>query len=65
MITGFKLLKLLSAVCEFGWQTYICKKLHTKHLQCINHQLLKEINDSPFMNHFFLGFLGSNTLIHK
>ena len=25
LITGFKLLKLLSVVCEFGWQTFICK----------------------------------------
>ena len=25
LITGFKLLKLLSVVCEFGWQTNVCK----------------------------------------
>ena len=25
LITGFKLLKLLSVVCGFGWQTFICK----------------------------------------
>ena len=25
LITGFKLLKLLSVVCEFGWQTYDCR----------------------------------------
>jgi hypothetical protein len=25
LITGFKLWKSLSVVCEFGWQTYICK----------------------------------------
>lgn len=25
LITGFKLLKLLSVVCGFGWQTYDCR----------------------------------------
>ena len=24
LITGFKLLKLLSVVCGFGWQTNVC-----------------------------------------